>query len=204
MIAVSLQSIRDHNPCRPSWEQLLRHTRPHRTARDLTYRVPLRTIIDLLGLDDALWAFRALDKADTKWGVLTTCDVVEPAMQYIDDPRPMECLCVMRAWARGEATAAERTVALAAAWAAERVAEQDVARAVEWAAARAAVWAAVWSTELIGTRNAALEAARAVAWATAQSTEWGIARDAHADARAEQEKILRDALAHASRGERLK
>lgn len=110
--------------------------------------ITLLQILDINGLDDALWALRACDDAE-KFSRLLACDYVERVLhifeaKYPDDDRPREAIAVSRRYARGEATDAElsaaRNAAGAAAGDAAWYAARNAARSAG-AAARAA-WAA--------------------------------------------------------------
>jgi hypothetical protein len=125
--------------------------------------ITLLQILDINGFDDALWALRACDDAET-FSRLLACDYAEHVLpifetQYPDDDRPRKAIAVSRRHAHGEATDAE----LSAAWAAWHAAWYAA-----WADARDAAWA--------DARDAA-RAARAAAWA-AWHAAWADARDA--------------------------
>jgi len=100
--------------------------------------ITLLQILDINGFDDALWALRACDDAET-FSRLLACDYAEHVLpifetQYPDDDRPRKAIAVSRRHAHGEATDAE----LSAAWAA-----WDAA----WYAAEAAARDAAWHAE---------------------------------------------------------
>ena len=121
--------------------------------------ITLLQILDINGLDDALWALRACDDAE-KFSRLLACDYAEHVLhifeaKYPDDYRPRKAIEVARRYARGEATDAELTAAETAAWAA--------AGDAAWAAARPAARPAAW--------YAARSAARS-AWADARTAAW--------------------------------
>lgn len=168
---VTLSAIREYCPCPTSWEKLLRHL--GKTQADDT-AVPLLTILDLLGLDDCLWALRALPPEGDSEIRLLVCDLVEPAMQYTTDPRPAKTLQVARRYARGQATDEE----LLEAWASARD-SRAAGTTAAWAAGDAAAWAA----------RVAAWAAQVAAWA-AQAAAW----DSADAVRADQERIVRAAL----------
>ena len=136
MKTVTLYAIRAHKPCVESWETLLASL--GKTRADDT-KVSIEYILDLLGLDDALWALRALPESQDSSIRLLLCDLVEPALQYTDDPRPAEAVRVAREYAFGNATSdsleAARDAARYAASDAEQAAE-DAAGATACAAAR--------------------------------------------------------------------
>ncbi len=145
---VTLNAIRAHHPCRRGWEKLLCHL--GKTAAD-DEPLDLLTVLDSNGVDDALWCMRALGPEHDNAVRLLVCDLVEPAMQFVQpgETRPQDALRVARAYARGQATSND----LAAAWAAARAAAGDAAGAAARAAAGyaagdaagAAAWAAAWA-----------------------------------------------------------
>ena len=109
----------------------------------------LLAILASNGLDDALWALRAVDGYDREIRLLA-CDFAEHVLptweaQYPDDYRPRTCIETARRYADGgEATREELTAAAAAGWDAVRDARDagGAARNAAWDAAWAAAWAA--------------------------------------------------------------
>jgi hypothetical protein len=157
----TLNKIREHSPCEESWKELLQSL--GKTEADDT-EVTIRYILDLLGVEDAIWALRAVNGHDREIR-LFACDCAESVLhvfenKYPDDNRPRNAIEVARRFANGEATIDESKAAGVAAWAAA------------WAAARAAGAA----------RDAAGNAAGA-AWAAARAAARaaGAARDAAGD-----------------------
>lgn len=122
--------------------------------------ITLLQILDINGLDDALWALRACDDAE-KFSRLLACDYAEHVLhileaKYPDDYRPRKAIEVARRYARGEATEEELAAARAAAWDAAWDAA-DAAWAAAWAAARAAAWDAAWAAVWDTARGAERE-----------------------------------------------
>ena len=120
------------------------------------------------GLDDALWALRAVPDADRDcrhYAVWCAREV----QHLMTDPRCIHALDVAERYADGQATddelKAAREAARAAAWDAARDAAWDAARDAAWAAAWDAAWAAAWDAAW----DAAREAARAAAWSAARA-----------------------------------
>ena len=114
--------------------------------------ITLLQILNINGLDDALWALRACPDSDT-FARLLACDYAEHVLRifetrYPDDYRPREAIAVSRRYARGEATDAELSAArdaardVGAAWNAA-----EAARDAAWYAARSAARAAAWTAE---------------------------------------------------------
>ena len=96
--------------------------------------IGLNKILEVCGLDDALWSLRIITEQADKEIRLFACDCAERVLpifekEYPDDKRPRTAIEVLRKYAVGEATQGE----LAAAWDAARD-----ARDAAWAAARAA------------------------------------------------------------------
>ena len=151
--------------------------------------LPIAKIVELNGIQDAVWALRTIKGHDRELR-LFACDCAEMVLplyekEYHDDDRPFKAIDVARRYANGDADDEE----LAAAWA-EAGAE---AGAAAWAAAWAAVWYAAWAAV-----GAAAWAARAAAWAAARAAAWAAAgaaaQAAQAAAWAKIETILRKYL----------
>ncbi len=147
------------------WRKLCRHlgTTTAKAKKDTT-PLPLVTILDSNGLDDALWV---LDRTgcDPMGARLFAADCAEAVLhlferEHPDDPRPREAIRVARDPA---STPGQLDAARAAAWAAAQAA-LDAARAAARAAARDAARAAAWDA----------------AWAAARDAAWAAARDAQA------------------------
>ena len=164
----TLKQIRAHRPCVDGWEKLLAHLGKTKADNE---PLAILTILESNGLDDALWALRAVEGKDCEIRLMA-CDFAESVLGLFeeghpDDKRPREAIETARKFAKGKATKDE----LRAAWAAAGAAA-DAA----WVA-RDAVWAEVWAAW------AAAGAAADPAW---------VARDAvWAAVRAKQEGILR-------------
>ena len=156
--------------------------------------ITLLQILDINGFDDALWALRACDDAET-FSRLLACDYAEHVLpifetQYPDDDRPRKAIAVSRRHAHGEATDAE----LSAAWAAWHAAGADARDAAR--AAGAAAWAAWHAAGAAGAAAwHAAWAAGAAAWYAAEAAAEAAARDAawHAEC-TWQEARLRELL----------
>lgn len=165
-LTVTLNAIRAHEPCAESWQKLLtslKKTKADDQAVSLTY------ILDLLGLDDALWVLRALPESMDDNVRLLVCDLAEPALQDTTDPRPAEAVAVARRYARGEASPEE----LSAAWDAAWDAAQDLAAAGKWDAASGAAWTAASASE----SPAESAAGRDAAWDAVRTKQEAILRD---------------------------
>ena len=185
MMNTTLNKIQAHDPCADGWAKLLAFL--GKTEAD-DEELSLLTILESNGLDDALWALRAVESYDREIR-LFACDCAERVMPIYekecpDDSRVRDCIETARRFAEGGATDGE----LRAAWDAAADAAWDAARA-----ARAAAWAA-------------RDAARAAAWAAARAAAWA-ARDAARAARAAarddereaQEKLFKKMIKEASK-----
>ena len=187
MITTTLRQIRQHNPCREGWRTLL--SALGKTEVD-DEPLPLTTILQSNGLDDALWCLQTLTGHDEEI-IRFALACVHEVSHLMTDQRSLNVLDALERHFESplskqeidrvlaEARAAEAAVRAAeAVWAAEAAAEVVwAARAVAWAA-RAAVWAA----------RAAAEAAEAAAEA-AEAAEEGAAR---AEARARQVQFFKE------------
>jgi hypothetical protein len=183
-ITLTLNDIRKHSPCHEGWTKLLKHLGKTKAEDE---PLNLLTVLDSNGLDDTLWCFQCLDESYDNWARLVVCDLVEPALQHTDDPRPFEAIKCAREFALGNASRGQLNAASATAWDAAR----DAASATAWDAARAAARAAAWDAAWADAWDAARDAARAAARDDARDD----ARDAAWDAaRSEQETIVRTAL----------
>jgi len=133
--------------------------------------VPLDKVLDICGLDAALWCLCCVIEPADKEIRLLACDFAEHTLsifeeKYPDDKRPRQAIEISRKFAEGKATRGEldaawdaardaaRAASLAAAWAAEAAAADAVADAACAAAAAARVAGAV-------ARDAALVAGAA-------------------------------------------
>jgi hypothetical protein len=163
VICTTLNAIRAHDPCVDGWAKLLAHL--GKTGPD-DEPLPLVVILDSNGLDDALWALRAVTCEDARirrYAVWCARQV----QHLMDDPRSLAALDVAERYAEGLATDAE----LRAAWAAAEAAAWGAARAAAEGAARAAAWAAAENAAHAVAWGAARAAALAAAWAAARAAE---------------------------------
>ena len=139
MLTTTLKEIRSHSPCTEGWETLLEHLGKSPTAaKTCDAPVPLLTVLESNGMDDALWVLDncinphicRLFAADCAERVLHLFESERP-----DDDRPRKAIEVAR---NTNATDRERAdagdAARAAAWAAAGAAAGDAARAAAWAA----------------------------------------------------------------------
>jgi hypothetical protein len=158
MLSTTLNRIREHRPCEDGWKKLLAGL-GKTTADDEP--LPYAKIVEINGIDDALWACRAEPQHAKEWRLFAVW-CARRVEHLMEDERSKRACDVAERYAHGEASDEELDAARAAA----RAAAWDAARAAAWAAARAAAWDAA--------RAAARDAARAAAWDAA----WDAARDA--------------------------
>jgi hypothetical protein len=169
-------------------------------------RISYESIIDAVGLTDALWCCRVEPQHDKEWRRFAVW-CARQVQHLMNDQRCIDALDVAEAHANGCATDSELAAARAAAWDAARAAAWDAAwaaaRAAAWAAARDAAWdaardaqSAAWDAARAAAWDAALAAARAAAWDAARAAAWDAAWDA---ARAAAWDAARDAQSAAFR-----
>ena len=168
MICTTLNAIRAHDPCADGWAKLLAHL--GKTGPD-DEPLPLVVILDSNGLDDALWALRAVTGEDARirrYAVWCARQV----QHLMADPRSLTALDVAERHAEGLATDDE----LRAAWAAARDASWAAVGAAAWGAARSAARSAAWAA----AEAAARDAAWAAAWAAVGAAAWDAMRERQA------------------------
>lgn len=125
MIAVALNAIREHAPCTDGWKKLLAHL--GKTQSD-DEPLPLLTILESNGLDDAVWALQALPNADRPKARLFAVACAREVQHLMTDPRSIAALDVVERHAKGEASDDELATADAAEGDAAWAAEGDAAR----------------------------------------------------------------------------
>ncbi len=152
MITTTLNRIRAQHPCVEEWAKLLAGL--GKTAPD-DEPLPFARIVEINGLDDALWCCRAEPQYAREWRLFAVW-CARQAQRLMTDPRSLAALDVAERHARGEATDDELAAARDAALAAAGDAAWDAALAAAWDAARDAAWDAAWDA----ARDAAWDAAR--------------------------------------------
>jgi hypothetical protein len=179
-ITTTLNRIRAHRPCEDGWSKLL--VGLGKTEAD-DEPLPYARIVEINGLEDALWACRAEPQHAKEWRLFAVW-CARQVEHLMTDQRSRDAIVVAERYANGEASDKELAAARAAARAAEAAA-WHAAEAAAWAA-RAAARAAAWDA-----RDAAEAAARVAAWAAAEAAE-DAARDAARAAAeaAQREKFL--------------
>ena len=138
MTTTTLNRIRSHNPCANGWKKLLEGL--GKTQADAE-PLALTTILDINGLNDAIWALRCVDDQAQVRRYVVWC--ARQVQHLMTDPRSLAALDVAERYANGEATYAELAGANDVAWDAA-MAAKAVAWSAEWDAAMAA-WVATWN-----------------------------------------------------------
>jgi hypothetical protein len=177
----TLNKIKEHSPCEDGWEKLLNHL--NKTQSD-DEPLDLRTILESNGLNDTIWAFRAVEGKDKEIRLFAAdcAEMVLPIYekQYPNDDRPRKAIKAARDYANGLIPMKELDAARAAAWDAARDA-WDAARAARDAAGAAARDAWDAARAAVAARAAAGDAAR---------DAWDAARAAVAASAAEIKQLL--------------
>jgi Immunity protein Imm5 len=164
----TLNKIKHHSPCKKSWGKLLNHLGKTQSDDEV---LQLRTILESNGLDDTIWAMRAVQGKDKEIR-LFAADCAELVLNiyerdYPDDNRPRLAIHAARDYANGLITREELTASSDAARDAAR-ASSDAAWNAAWAAS-----AAAWDAARDAAR-AASDAAWDAAWA-ASAAAWNAA-----------------------------
>jgi len=196
MLYTTFRLLKEAKPlpaCKESYRELVGHLGGTRKYGKDT-PIPLTYILELLGLNDALWCLRATTTNSERLSRLLAGDYAERVLYiyeeaFPDDNRPLYAVEVSRRFANGEATKEELAAAGAdafAAWAAARADAGD-ARADAFAA-----WAAAWAAgaaagDAVVPAWAAASAAASAAWAAASDDAGAAGADAFAAGDAERE-----------------
>ena len=110
MWMTTLNKIRAHSPCSDGWSKLLGHL--GKTKAD-DEPLPLLTVLDSNGLDDALWCLRAIDGKDREIRLFSV-RCARRVQRLVADRRSIDALDVAERFANGEATQEELSAAVAA------------------------------------------------------------------------------------------
>ena len=133
MITTTLNRIREHSPCEDGWANLLAGL--GKTSAD-DAALPFATILEINGLDDALWCCRAEPQYAKEWRLLMVA-YARRVEDQVTVPRIKNAIDVAERYANGKSTDEE----LYAAWADAKVAIGIASRATR-RATRAAIWVA--------------------------------------------------------------
>jgi hypothetical protein len=152
MITTTLKRIRAHHPCEDGWSKLLAGL--GKTEAD-DEPLPYARIVEINGLDDALWACRAEPQHAKEWRLYAVW-CARQVEHLMTDQRSKDALVVAERYANGEASDKELAAArdaTEAAWTATRAAAWTAAEA----AARFAAWFAAGAAARDATRDAQRE-----------------------------------------------
>ena len=190
MITTTLRQIRQHNPCSEGWRTLL--TFLGKTGAD-DDPLPLVTILQFNGLDDALWCLMTITGHDNEI-IRFALACAQEVKHLMTDQRSLDALDALARHLESPLSKQELDQVLAAARAAgvpvvAARAAAEAAQAAARTAARAAVEAAVRSAARAA--EAAAWAAEAAAWAAAWAAVEAGAGAAGAEARARQVQIFK-------------
>jgi hypothetical protein len=163
----TLNIIRSHDPCPTGWQTLLVGLNKKQADDE---PLALTRILEVNGLDDALWALRCVD--DQRAFRLYAVACAREVQHLMTDPRSVAALDVTERYANGQATHDEMDAAWLAAW--------DVA----WADARCAVGNPSRDAAWDAARAAALAAARCAVGNPSRYAAWDVAWADHARAAA--------------------
>ena len=162
MLTTTLNRIRAHIPCSDGWHKLL--TGLGKTQAD-DEPLPYARIVEINGLDDALWCCRAEPHHAREWRLFAVwCG--RQVQHLMTDPRSLAALDVAERHANGQASDEELDTSMAA------------ARNAAWDAASEAARDAAWAAASHAARDAARAAARAAASDAARDAAWAVARNA--------------------------
>ena len=131
-IFTTLNEIREHSPCPTGWSKLLKSLdKTHADDEPLA----LEHILDSNGLDDALWALRAV-KGHDKELRLFACQCARRVLpifeeKYPEDDRPRKAIKAAEAFALGRIDKAELEKAAYAAYAADAADAADATTRTE-------------------------------------------------------------------------
>jgi hypothetical protein len=155
----TLNKIRAHSPCEKGWEKLLRGLGKTKGDDEPLW---IDQILDINGLDDALWCLDAVEGHDREIRLYAVW-CARRVQHLMTDPRSVAALDVAERFARGEASGEEleqarmAAAAAAAAWAARSAWAVVLEKASSTKASStvdAVTWAATaWSATTKGTQE---------------------------------------------------
>lgn len=137
----TLNQIHEHFPCAGGWTKLLKHL--GKTQAD-DEPLSIATIVELNGLDDALWCLRAVEGHDKEIRLYAVW-CARQVQHLTSDKRSLDALDIAERYAHGHASNAELYEAWGAAGDAAREAVRYAAGDAAWSAARDLAWDAAWA-----------------------------------------------------------
>ena len=148
ILTTTFNLLRKADACKESYTKLRKALKG---VKD-TEPINLITILEVLNLDDALWAFRATEQNCDKVARLMASDFAQEALPlwhkyYPEDKRPAEAIQAARDFANGLITKEQLNIARAAAYAASYAsyAAYAASYAADAASAAAAYYAAYYA-----------------------------------------------------------
>ena len=138
-ILISLQQIKDKNPCTDGWKTLLKSKNKTKSDNEL---FPLSDVLESNGLEDTLWCLQCVPEYDNLWRKFAWC-CAKQVLHNTNDKRVSDCLDVVWEFTEGNATIEELRSAESAARSAARLA----ARSAAYSAAESAAWSAAESAQ---------------------------------------------------------
>ena len=184
---LSLNMIRDKQPCHSGWVKLLKHLKKSKADDEM---FPLNVVLDSNGIEDVMWCLRCFEYKDY---CLLLADIAESVLPIFEnknkkDSRPRKAIEAIRLFKDGKIdrvqlkaaadAAADAAAADAAAYAAAYAAYADAAAD----AADAAAYAAAYAAAAADAAAADAGAADAAAYAAAAGADAYAAADAAAAA----------------------
>ena len=154
MITTTLNRIRKHGPCLEGWGKLLKGL--GKTQAD-DEPLPFARIVEINGIDDALWCCRAEPQHAREWRLFAVW-CARQVQHLMSDPRSIAVLDVAERYANGQATDKDLSAAWSAAWSAVESAVESAAKSAAWSAAVSAAWSAAKSAAESAAANAAWSA----------------------------------------------
>jgi len=179
-IMITLQQIKDNDPCTDGWRKVLK-ANGGRSA-DFSKPFPVSSILDSNNLEDTFWVIRFLPEHDLLWRRYALWCALQ-VKDNTKDLRVHECLKTVERFCNGEATEEE----LSAARSAAQLAAHSVGLQARYPAALAAIQSAVYAAT-------ARLAAELVAGAATYSASESAGAEARYAARSAQEDKLREVL----------
>ena len=167
MITTTLRRIREQGPCREGWNKLLTGLGKGEADDE---PLPFARIVEINGLDDALWCCRVEPQHTKAWRLFTIW-CARQVEHLISDPRLLAVLNVAERHANGQATDDE----LAVAWGNARGATSDLECDAVWTATWNAVCDALWFNAGYAVQVATWDACNELAYQairTAQKTKF--------------------------------
>ena len=125
MITTTLNKIRQHRPCKDGWERLLKNL--GKTKAD-DEALPLLAVLDIVGLNDALWCARACPEHDKEWRLFAVW-CARQVQHLMTDERSIAAIDTAERYADGKATDKELHEAWYAAFIATISTNRKVAKA---------------------------------------------------------------------------